>query len=442
VIRIVATLMFVFSLPLSAAELPALRNHPGDWWTAFHHPGFTAVIEQGLDENPDPAAAAALLLAAQQNVRAAASERRPVAGIHAAYRWGRERSIMTGGVEDDIDPLTASARLSWELDVSRRVASSVRAAESRADIRRADVAAVRLALSIEIARTFIDLAFREEQVALLMDAAHNAKAVLDRAERRRNVGLDNPAAVEEERALYQQAEHSLMEAQIERAQQAANLRSLLGGSDPVAGAAPLDSFTLPAPPDLTRPHLHLSRPDVVRAHRALLAAQGDADAASRRRLPSLSLVVSAAGEGEDVGRSDTWEVWAGPTVSIPLWEPRRGAGAHAARADARAAEAAFVSVSLQAVREIDAAWTERERAAAMIAHMDNRYRALRIVEKSTARKRSAGLIQAEEHQKRKIARDAAAIARARWIAAGLQSHIALIGAVGGEVEDLSAPDDE
>jgi len=418
---------------IAAQSVPDLRDSTSAWWTIFEHPGLSSVIEQGLDANPEPNVAIALLNAAQENVRGTAAQRKPEAGITGGIRWGREQSPMTGGVEDEINPLVASARLSWELDVFGRVAASVDAAEARADIRRADLAAIQLALSLELARVFVDLSFRDEQIALLSDSAHQARAILNRAHQRVTSGLDNPVSLDEARVMYQEAEHSLMAAEIEREQQAARLRNLLGGHDPVEEPSPLASYIMPSLPDLTRTNLYLSRPDVVRAYHAKLAAEDSATASSRNRLPALSLVVAAAGQGKTADDPDMWEAWAGPMISYPLWAPRRDARAREAKAGAQAAEATFIAVSLRAVQEVDTAWAARSQAEAMSAHMEARLHARQRLAKTANRKREAGLIQEPERRIARIEQNQAAIAHARWLAAGLQTHIDLVGALGGEL---------
>ncbi len=430
-IRYAVILQLGLVLSAAGAESPHGPETGGPWWEVFDHPGLSVVIEQGLEANADPVAAAARLLEARQQVSAAAASGRPVAALDAAYRLGREKSLMTGGVEDDIDPWAASARVSWELDVFGRVAGMVDAASARADVRQSDIDAVRLALSTDIARTYIDLSFRHEQITLLQASADDARAVLDRAVRRRDAGLENPVVAEDARAAYQQAEHRLMEAEIERDQRMAGLREQLGGEDPQVMPGPLASFQLPPAPDLTRTNLYLARPDVTRAHHLWRAAEGDAVSSARDRLPSLSLVVAAAGEGEDTGDPEQWEAWAGPVLSIPLWEPRRGAEARSARAGVTAAEAEFLSVSRRAVKEIDAAWIARQHAAAMTAHMEDRYNALAAAATTAERKREAGLIQESDLRSVRMTAREAAIARDRWHAAGLTSHINLMGAMGG-----------
>ncbi len=412
-----------------AARAETLDDH-APWWEAFDHPGLSAVIAQGLDAHPDPVSTTARLQAAREGIREARSAGRPSGSVTAGYRMGREKSLKTAGLEEDIDSLAASARLSWELDVFRRVASGVDAATAREGMRLADVQAVQLALSMDIATAFFELAFQEEQCALMSESVADACAILERAERRAAAGLESATVVNEARALQQQMEHRWMDADIARKQTLIRFRSLVGDRDPAAMPDALSAFVLPAAPDLHDAERHLRRPDVVRAHQAWLALQGDARQAARSRLPTLALVVSAAGEGDDANPND-WEAWAGPVISVPFWKPKRAAKARSARAEAEAAERDLESVSLRAVQEIDSAWTRRKDAESMIFHMEERWKSVRAVAESLERKRSAGLVQDSEWRQSRMRMNEAAVARARWQAAGLHAHLALLNALGG-----------
>lgn len=415
----------------SGAEISGAARAGVSWWSSLDHPGLNRAIEQGLDANPDPVAAMARIRAAEADVRAAGASRLPSASGRVGYRWGREKSMDTGGIEDEIDPLVASGSLAWELDVFGRVGADVASAEARTGMRVADAAAIRLALALDIARTYIELARHNEEVSWLTVRLEAAAALHQQSRRRTESGLEAPTVADEMHAIQQQAAHRLMQAEIDRDQIMARLRNLLGGHPPEILPEGLSAFTLPAPPDLSQTNLHLLRPDVVRAHQKLLAATGDREAARRQRLPTLSLVVSAAGEGQDTGGMENWSAWAGPVVSIPLWEPELGARSRAASARSEAAEAEWISVSLRAIQEIDTAWVQRRNARDMIEHMEERYNALRRIAASAGRKREAGLIRDAEHQRAIIDMTAAVIDRIQWQAAGLRAHIDLLAALGG-----------
>ena len=407
------------------------------WWEAFQHPGLNAAIEQGLAAHPDAAAALARVQAADADARAVAAGRLPRASIDAGFRSGREQSMNTGGVEDDIDPLFGSARLSWELDLFGKIGPGVDAARATAAMTEAEWEGTQLLLSLDIARAYVELAYQNEAVVALK-ASVNARAALHRRSGNRvAAGLDAPETADAALAAWQHAEHQLMAAETARDRTAIRLRSLLGGVDPQTPPGTLNLFTLPAPPDLAATNYVVGRPDVVAAYQALRAAEGQTISARRQNRPSLSLVVQAAGEGEEVGDIERWSAWAGPVLSVPLWRPEVDRRAEAADSRAEAQRAKWQAVSLRATEEIDRAWAERSRAEAMMVHADEILNARTRSSSITNRKREAGLIQDSEQQLARIDQITASLNHARTTADALFSHINLTGAIGGAGEKPS-----
>jgi len=414
-----------------AVGLLAPAVHADNWWLAFGHDGLTTAIEQGLNEHPDPIGALARIRAAATMAETERSERRPMAMAEAAYRFGREKSDMTDGMTDDLDPLMASARLSWEIDLFGRVGAAVQAAEAETAMRVADAEAIRLALSLEIARAYVEIAQRTEEIAWFDRTIEDAHALRDRTARRVQAGLDDPADLRRAEAEAQLMDHERMMTEAMRDKAIAMLHRLLGGQPPAVPPESLAGFTLPPVPDLTRTNLYLNRPDIVAAYHAWQAAAGRSGSVARDRLPSLALVASAAGEGDASTDPERWEAWAGPMLTVPLWEPRRGSRARGAAAETDEAAARFESASLLAMEEIDAARTDRERTEAMIQHMQQREDLRAAEEESSARKRAAGLIQESDWRMARMERAAAARDRSLWVATGLRHHLTLVGALGG-----------
>ncbi len=424
--------LFSAGMLIAALMGPVHAQGVQPWWEAFGHPGLTAAIEQGLSSHPTMGSALARLGGAEAGVALARSGRRPELGVRAGYRSGREQTMETGGVEDDIDPLFASARLSWELDIFRKTGAAIDAASARVGQSEADFAGVRLLLSLEIARSYVALAHLNEQARWNREEAEDAWAIYERARRRTEAGLEPDTARARALATLEQAEHTLARTVTERDKERARLTSLVGGTPLGEEPTSLAGFTLPPQPDLDLEGRLVGRPDVVQAHYAWLEAQGEAVAAARTRLPSLSLVVSAAGDGSDAGDPESWAAWAGPVVSLPVWNPGYQAQSRWARAREEAAEETLRAVSLRAVEEIDRAWVERSRSEEMVGQMQARYQALSSIAEAEARKRAAGLIQ--EDALRRSRRNAARAAREEleWRAAALRAHLDLIASLGGD----------
>jgi multidrug efflux system outer membrane protein len=317
------------------------------------------------------------------------------------------------------------------MDVLGKVSAGIDAATARAAQSEADLAGVRLLLSLEIARAYVDVARLNEQAELNRGEVDDARTIFRRAERRTEAGLEPDASRALALATWQQAEHRLMQTEIERDRARARLTSLIGGTPLEEEPTTLTRFTLPPQPGLIREDRLLARPDVVKAHLAWLEARSEATLSERTRLPSLSLVVAAAGDGETANDPESWLAWAGPVVSFPIWNPGLEAESDRARSREAAAEAALRAVSLRAVEEIDRAWADRTRSEDMIGHMRTRREALESVADIETRKRAAGLVQEDDLRRARLNAAEAARAELTWRAAALRAHLALTAALGG-----------
>jgi outer membrane protein TolC len=286
-------------------------------------------------------------------------------------------------------------------------------------------------LSLEIARAYVDVARLNEQQKWNSREAEDARTICRRAERRADAGLEPDNARDLALAAWQEAEHVRMQAETDLDRARAGLSSLIGGASLEEEPTSLADFTLPPPPGLADEERMLGRPDVVKAHLAWLEARGEAKSSSRAQWPSLSFVVSAAGDGEDAGDPESWSAWAGPVVSLPLWNPGLKAKTRQTRTREEAAEAELRAVSLRAVEEIDRAWADRTRSEAMIEHMRARHEALSSVVETESRKRAAGLIQDDVLRRAQLNAARAARGELEWRAAALHAHLALIAALGG-----------
>jgi outer membrane protein TolC len=286
-------------------------------------------------------------------------------------------------------------------------------------------------LALNIARAYVDVGRLTEQAAWDRKLVEDSRTVHQVTSRRVQAGLEPTAARDRTLAAWQQAEHRLMQTDMDLDRARARFDSLLGGTYLMEHPTGLTGLILPPAPDLSDTSRILSRPDVVQAHLAWLASRGEAKASSRARLPSLALVLSAAGDGDRVDTPDSWWAWAGPVVSLPVWNPGLKARSRQAQNLETAAEAALQAVSLRAVEEIDRAWADRARSEDMIGHMQSRYQALLSIAQSAERKHRAGLLRNDERRLARLDSTRAARAETAWRAAALHAHLTLIAALGG-----------
>ena len=133
------------------------------------------LIAQVLDRNLDLAAAAHQLKAVSDTTSAIIGQQLPSLDLGANF--GKSRTTLIGlpipgagnVVAVESNRAALDLNLSWELDFFGRLDAEEAAALAQLDASTADYAAARLAISGQVARTFIAYNFTAAQVAILKD---------------------------------------------------------------------------------------------------------------------------------------------------------------------------------------------------------------------------------------------------------------------------------
>jgi len=298
--------------------------------------------------------------------RAARAGRWPEATLEGDLRAGRNRTAMTGGEAGDVEPVAGRASAAWDLDIYGRVRAEVgaaRFAELAADHRRRDR---QLAFAADVAKAYVLGRMWNNRLQTRAQAVAAYDALTGYAAGRVKAGLALPAERERLEAARETARQQQVRAQQEISdldarwrylvpeQKAPSLRSL-GGLTPDEPA--------PVPPDTAIHAYAVKRPDVRAAHALWQAAGEKARGAARERLPTVSAIVTAEGEGPSlVDEPESWTAWAGVRLSLPLLAPGRAAKARVEREQANLQEALFEETATLAIRDIRQAYARRVHA--------------------------------------------------------------------------------
>jgi len=364
-------------LTLPAAYREATTPTPrvaGPWWRAFGDPRLDRLEEQALAHNQDLAAAAARLDAAKSAAVAAGAALRP--SLDA--RGQTSRTSRPGFFGTDTG---TSYRLSlaagYEVDLWRRVRNERDAARGEVRASAADLAALRITTTAQLADLYLLAVEARAQLALLdrtIDSfTESARAVEARYRQGLAPALD----------LYQ-ARQALAAA---RARRPAVVRALaqaehgvavVAGRPPeavVAGAQAALPEPPPAAPAGVPTDLIASRPDLAAALARVRAADGRAAAAIAARMPTLRLTA-------DLGRSSTafstgaivgrfWDIAA--ALTAPLIDGGRLRAVAAQRQSEReAAAATFRATLLRALQEVEDSLTANRTGELAVARTAER----------------------------------------------------------------------
>lgn len=324
---------------------------PGDWWTLFHSPPLTALIEQALTHNPDLNAAQAALSVASENMLAGRGAYYPgiAAGLSASRQQDPPGALAPVPSNNAFlySLYTPQVSVSYVPDVfglNRRTMESLRAQQQ----------AVRyqmIAAQITLTANVVAGAVQEAAVQAQIDATRelqsiNSKMVdiLKYQFSKGYVGKLEVAAQESQRA---QLDASLPPLRKQLAQQQHLLAVLAGrypGQTPAAQFE-LSSLTLPQELPVSLPsQLVAQRPDVLQAEANLHAASAQIGIATANRLPNISLTANVGSTAlaiDQVFKSGTgfWSV--GASLAAPIFQG--GSLLH----QQRAAKAAYVQAAEQ-----------------------------------------------------------------------------------------------
>jgi NodT family efflux transporter outer membrane factor (OMF) lipoprotein len=345
-------------LPAAAsAEVPSLS---AQWWREFGDPRLDALIDGALQGNPSLGVAQARLRRAQSVTEVASAAKLPQ--LTGALDLTRQRYTENGAVPA---PLAGSIRengtlqlnASWEIDFFGRNQAALQAALGAARAAEADVAAARVVLASNVARSYFQLVRLQEQLAVARRALAQREEQLRLVQQRVGVGLDTNLELRQSEGALPDARQQL-EALQEQAQVTRNaLAALVGHADvPAVGSLPelrslSTSTTVPALPS----DLLARRPDIAAARWRVEAAGQDAQSAKAQFYPSVNLVafagLSSIGLDKllDLG-STQWGM--GPAVRLPIFDAGRlRANLRGRTADLDAAVESYNGAVLEAIRE-------------------------------------------------------------------------------------------
>ncbi|MBN9426609.1 MAG: efflux transporter outer membrane subunit [Burkholderiales bacterium] len=355
------------SVPPQFKEAPAFKHaqngsdgwqpaQPADlngapWWQAFNDQPLSHLMNDIELGNQNLRQAEARLRRAQAAIAGARAGLMPSVGANVSATQRRQ-----GGSSGGSYSLGASA--SWEIDLWGRVRDTISASEAAAAASEYDLAATRLALQVQLARSYFQLRVADAQQRLLDEAVTSYERSLKLARDRFAAGVVSRADVVQAQAQLKAAEAQRLDVGIVRAQLEHAIAVL-------TGRAPAELALTPASLDEAAPGVPAGvpstllerRPDIAAAERRVAQANAQIGVAQAAYYPSLTL--SGSG-GFSSTRFADWlslpsRFWSlGPQLAAFLFD---GGARDAARAQALASYdetvAAYRQTVLTAFQEVE-----------------------------------------------------------------------------------------
>ncbi len=334
----------------------------GDWWTAFHSPALTALVEQSLKNNADLAAAEATLRQARETTIAQKGAFYPqVAASFNASHQENPASLApvpaTNALQYDL--FTPELTISYAPDIWGLTRRTVESFQAQADAARYQMLAAYTTLVNNVIATAVEEATTRAQIDSTNRMIEAEKKSVDILQYQKNKGYASGLDLAQQVSALAGAEASLPPL-IKQEAQYHDLLAVLIGKFP-AQTPPetlkLSDLTLPGDLPVSLPSALVSqRPDVMQAEANLHAASAQIGIAVANRLPNLTLSANAGSTALVLNQimapgTEFWTVAAG--ITQPLFQG--GTLLHqerAARAGFDAASAQYRSTVLTAFQNV------------------------------------------------------------------------------------------
>ncbi|WP_122565579.1 efflux transporter outer membrane subunit [Pseudomonas viridiflava] len=314
------------------ALLPAAV--PSQWWQLFNDPLLTQLQSRAQAHNLDLQMAADRIDQSRAQLGITASQLLPSVGANASY--ARE-ALSEHGKFAALGAPTAPSNFwqlgfdaSWEIDLWGRARRARESAAATLEATVYDREAARIALSAEVARTYLQLRGTQAQLDIAQQNRAIAERTLGLAESRERNGVATRFETASARAQLATIKALLPDlAQRRNAQM--NALALLMGEPPRAldaqlrQAMPLPSLPTRVPVGIPSELAH-RRPDILRAEAQLHAATAAIGVAKADFYPRLGLKGRIGVEAFDSGDLSSWDsrfFSVGPTVYLPIFQGGR-----------------------------------------------------------------------------------------------------------------------
>lgn len=412
---------------------PALLQTHVKWWRPLGDLALNDDIDTAFSSNPSLETIALRIHQAEASISAAQAALLPALKISWGYHEGRKREPDFGPYSPA--PWKTKGLLSWEADLSGKLRSLREAAIADSEAALWDYHAARLLLSTEIAATRLNLYRLNAEIHSLEQSMQANRDALTLLSEQHRAGLLNEATLADQRAENRKLERHHLNLIRLRDRSLIQLRTLRGGTP----GSNLGRASFPPLPKFSPRPLR----EALSAHPSLLVAAAKVKAAFHLErsarlnlLPTLKFTALASGRTHSLTeRYRSWMNSVGPTLDIPIYDPRRLAALQARKALKRSAAADYRATALQILEEVDTAQINLRSHRAQTAKVRQELREVQRARDVVREQWKAGLtsrVSDLEAQRRwlSVSRTALNLQQAT-----LNSYLNLIKAVGGGTLD-------
>ena len=338
----------------SAVATSAVPMAQAAWWKVFADPVLDQLVDQATRNNSSVQVAAGRLAQARAIARSTDANRSVQAGLGA----GAARQTDSTANNLPRTTVSATASLSYEVDLFGKLAGASHAALLDASAREALLRSTRLLVQADVAQTYLSLRALDAERTLVRDTLQAYRNTLRLTEVRLREGDVAELDVARVRTEVASTESEALALDRRRAELEHALAVLVGEVASNFQVTPAEWATaLPMIPAGVPSTVLARRPDVAAAQTSLQAAQARVGVAQTAWFPTFSLTASGGYAAPEVG--DLFKMsmrgWGiGALMSLPLFDGgRREAGVQGANADMDIALAQYREQILVAFRDVE-----------------------------------------------------------------------------------------
>lgn len=296
----------------------------GKWWEIFQEPELNALEEKLNISNQNIAQSYANFMAARAQVRQARSSYYPTLSVGPSYTRNRSSQNGSAASNPNSNLFNLPFDVSWEPDLWGRVRNTVHQNSYAAQASAADLENVKLTAQVNLAVFYFQLRGQDALRQLFQKTAEVDRQSLELTRVLFNSGMDNDEAVAQAEIALKDAEASVTNTGVARAQYEHAIALLVG--------EPASIFSIPVAPLVTRvPAIPIDvpsellerRPDIAAAERTMAEANASIGVQKAAYYPTLSISGTAGFEATKVSKwltspSRYWSV--GPTASETIFD--------------------------------------------------------------------------------------------------------------------------
>ena len=348
---------------------PASPNPAAPWWQGFGDATLDDLETRLLAGNPSLAEAVARHDAALAEYGVARADTMPQVGVGAAVSANRQsddRPLRGSNQPDTYGAQTLGGIATYQLDLWGQLGDRAKAARAHAEASADDVAFARLALTAQLADTYIALRGLDTETAILASAVKAYSDAATVTHHRFEKGIASGIDVGRADAQLADTQAQLAEVRGERAVTEHAIAALVGlpasSFDIPIEVQPLTALPIPA---LVPSGVLQARADIAAAERRMYAANREVGVARAAWFPAIGLgagggTQATALAGLFAAPNAFWSI--GPQLVMPLFDGgRRHARQREAEAEWRAATAHYRGTVLAAMTQVEDALVRARR---------------------------------------------------------------------------------